>query len=264
MILVDKDIKARVSNGDLIVEGYSIGNVNAISYDLTIDGVVSGQALRKEYDLAPNETVFIQSKEKLSIPNDIMGRVAERNSKMRLGLVVDGPHYYPGHVTKAFLRVHNISSNIITIKEGDKIAQIIFEQLNDTPEHPYQSTFQNEESYMGLGKYETEYTKRIKLVEDAKDSLDKKEQQIYANILTLMGIFVAIFSLISINFNAFSSADVNAKFVVTMNSSLCFCVTVLLGLVFLLLNKPKNKYVTIVYFAVLAILGIITVTFCIV
>ena len=90
-----------------------------------------------EYELNPGETIFIKSQEKLSIPDNILGRIAEKNSRMRQGLVVSGPHYQPGHKTYAFLRVTNISKNIITLSRGNKIAQIIFEQLTGKPDVPY-------------------------------------------------------------------------------------------------------------------------------
>ena len=89
------------------------------------------------YDLKPGETVFVKTKEKLALPLNILGRIAEKNSRMRQGLKVDGPHYQPGHVTFAFLRVQNISVNTIELSAGMKIAQIIFEELTGTPEVPY-------------------------------------------------------------------------------------------------------------------------------
>jgi deoxycytidine triphosphate deaminase len=264
MILVDKDIKARVSNGELIVgDTFDLGNVNAVSYDLTIERIQDGGKERTTYDLAPNETVFIKTKEVLSIPNDLMGRIGEKNSRMRMGLEVAGPHYYPGHTTKAFLRVRNISDALITIKEGDKIAQIFFEQLKDVPDVPYNSTFQNEKEYSGFGaKYQAEYEKRIHSVEKVKENIEDKEQQIYSNVLTLMGIFVAIFSLISINFQAASNAALDRKFILTMNVSLCFCITVMLGLILIFLNKAKNKTFVWIYAAILVALGILTIVLC--
>lgn len=262
MILVDKDIKERIGRNELIVEGYDEENVNSISYDLTIQSILSDNEPTNSCDLAPSEYVIIQTKEILSIPKDIMGRIAEKNSKMRLGLKVDGPHYHPGHEsTRAYLRVHNISNNVITIRSGDKIAQIIFEQLTGIPEKPYSASFQGETQYVGFGQYKNEYGERIKSFHKVKDDIENKEQQIYSNILTFMGIFVAIFSLISINFQVFSNVTVDAKFILTMNASLCFCITVMLGLVLLFLNKPKNKIFTIIYSIVLLLLGIATVFF---
>lgn len=265
MILVDRDIKARAEKGQLISAGFSEENINSISYDLTIESIISESGLLDVCDVAPNEYVLIQTKEVLSIPQDIMGRIAEKNSKMRLGLKVDGPHYHPGHEsTKAYLRVYNISKNIITVKAGDKIAQIIFEELKSVPEHPYSSTFQHEMQYVGLGQYKNEYDERIKSFHKVKDDIEHKEQQIYSNILTFMGIFVAIFSLITINFQAYSEAKLDTKFILSMNVSLCFCITVMLGLILLFFNKPKNKIFTAIYSAIILLLGAATLLICLI
>ncbi len=265
MILVDKDIQERAKKGELISDGYVKENVNSISYDLTIDTIISEGGMLDSLDLAPNEFVVIQTKETLSIPTDIMGRIAEKNSKMRLGLKVDGPHYHPGHVsTRAYLRVYNISNNIITIKSGDKIAQIIFEELKSEPEKPYSSTFQGETKYVGLGQYKNEYAERIKSFNKVRDDIEHKEQQIYSNILTFMGIFVAIFSLININVQYVTQIGQNAKTIFLMNASLCFCITVMLGLVLLFLNKPQSKRFLVIYSVILALFGILTVILCLI
>lgn len=167
MILVDKEIKQMVSDKQLIISGYNEDNINGVSYDLTIDGIYTNSSKNdKEYDVEPGEIVFIRTLEKLSIPNNILGRIAEKNSRMRQGLKVDGPHYQPGHITYAYLRVQNISENTITLKKGNKIAQIFFEQLTQAPDTPYNmqenASFQNEEEFIGVGNYKEEYENQTK------------------------------------------------------------------------------------------------------
>ena len=116
MILVDKDIKQYVDSQQLIVSGFKEKNLNGISYDLTMDVMCDEEGKEhREYDLKPGETVFVKTQEKISIPENIVGRIAEKNSRMRQGLVVDGPHYQPGHVTYVFLRVTNISENLLVL-----------------------------------------------------------------------------------------------------------------------------------------------------
>lgn len=103
-----------------------------------------------------------------------MGRIGEKNSRMRQGLVVSGPHYQPGHQTYAFLRVMNISEDLITISRGNNIAQIIFEQLTGRPDVPYSAqtnaSFQNEVEYKGLGNYKQEYENQMKHKLDEDDT----------------------------------------------------------------------------------------------
>ncbi|MDY2697943.1 MAG: hypothetical protein SOV61_00090, partial [Lachnospiraceae bacterium] len=73
--------------------------------------------------MRPGEVVFVKTKEKISMPTDLMGRIGEKNSRMRQGLIVAGPHYYPGHCTYLYLRVQNATAGTIKIKKGDVIAQ---------------------------------------------------------------------------------------------------------------------------------------------
>lgn len=265
MILVDKDIKRYVEQKQLILSGYTEENLNGVSYDLTIDTVLDmAGAEHCEYELKPGETVFIKTLEKLHIPTSILGRIAEKNSRMRQGLKVDGPHYQPGHVTYAFLRVQNISSQIIVLQNHMRIAQIMFEQLTEEPETPYSAqkgaSFQDEVTYKGLGNYKEEYEKQTRReLQRAKEDIEGVSQRIYANVLTIMGIFVAIFSLLTINFQAFTEALVDFRYIWVMNFTLTLCIVIMLGLIFIFINRAGNKKIIWAYVAVLAVLTVMTV-----
>lgn len=97
MILVDKDIKARAS--EIFEKGYDENNVKPVSYDVHIKGIIEDDGTVESYRLRPNEVVFIESEEMIKMPLDLMGRIGEKNSRMRQGLHVAGPHYFPGHKT---------------------------------------------------------------------------------------------------------------------------------------------------------------------
>lgn len=265
MLLVDKEIKKLISEKQLIISGYSEDNVNGVSYDLTIDGIYT-RSLKgeKEYDIAPGEVVFVKTLEKLSIPNNILGRIAEKNSRMRQGLRVDGPHYQPGHITYAFLRVQNISENIITLKKGNKIAQIFFEQLSQVPDVPYsaqdQASFQNEVEFVGVGNYKEEYDKQTKKhVEEMKEDIEDISHRIYANVLTIMGVLVAIFSLITINYQAFVNTTISLKYIVATNLTLTLCIVVMLGIILIFINRAKEKKFIGIYGIVLVLLAVATI-----
>ena len=165
MILVDKNIKELVKNDMLIVTNYKEENVNCVSYDLTVDSVVIENKEEKEYILKPKEFIMIKTQEEVKIPNNMLGRIAEKNSLLRTGLYVSGPHYQPGHQTYCFLRVYNMSEKNIKIEKNLKIAQIMFEFLQEVPETIYSenknSSFNNENKYLGYGKYEEKYKNLI-------------------------------------------------------------------------------------------------------
>lgn len=257
MILVDKDIKER---GNEIITGYNENNVGAISYDLTLDYVVDHN---KDDDvvITPNSTLIIRTKEKLTMPDDLLGRIAEKNSVMRMGLFVRGPHYQPGHETYCFLFVQNISPNEIKLKKGMKIAQIIFEELKSKPQTPYsdnsKASFNNEIEYRGFGKYEKEYNKYINKMESLNEELSSKETKIYSNILTFMGIFVSIFSLITINFEIITKLQFDLKTLMSVNLSLITVLVIFMALILFVINKKKCKWDKIIITIVAGVLVLI-------
>lgn len=257
MILVDKTIRDLSDKGRLISKGYTPSNVNSISYDLTLGSFLEPD--KDSVDVMPGEFLMVKTAEELNIPKNITGRISEKNSLLRLGLKVDGPQYQPGHVTYAFLRVQNLSGDVITLHKNMKIAQIYFEQLEDTPETTYDlqknASFHQEDEYRGYGKYDAEYRKNLKSFDKIKDDIEHMSTRIYGNVLTLMGIVVAIFSLLSINYQAFTHADLDSRYIIAMNLSLTFCIAVMLGLVLFLVNGWGKQWFGRLYILILLALG---------
>lgn len=255
MLLVDRQIKELVADGKLITENYFADNLNGISYDLRIDCIYGEKLSVSEHELAPGEVVFVKTLEQISIPHNLMGRVAEKNSRMRQGLKVDAPYYQPGHTTYIFLRVQNISKQMIKLKSGIDIAQIMFEELCQEPDMPYDkqegASFQGEEQYIGLGNYQKEYESQTEMaIERAKLDLDGMTQKIYGNVLTIMGVLVAIFSLISINYQAFAQSEITVPFILVMNLTMALSIVLMLGVVILLVNKAKSKGFLVAYIVI--------------
>ena len=271
MILVDKNIRKKVEQENLISENYNENNLNCVSYDLTVDKILAENSKGIDnYNLKPNETIFVKTKEKIHMPYNLIGIVSEKNSRMRQGLRVDAPRYHPGHSTFIFLRVQNISCNIISIERNTKIAQIMFETLSEEPDITYDkqqnASFNNEQEYVGFGNYETEYSKQIKdvdkTIKEAKEDIDTMSHKIYSNVLALMGIIVAIFSLITINYNAATQPSIDFKFLIAMNLSLAFCIVLMMGLIFIFLNTKKNKTLWIIYLVIFILLAVSVIAFC--
>ena len=154
-MLIDKQIKER---GESLISPFDENHVTSISYDLDIDGYINNEGgLSKErVILRPGESVMIKTIQSLKMPTDLVGIIGERNSRMRQGLNVVGPHYFPGHTTAVYLRVTNVSTVDIELYHGDGIAQIFFEELSEEPEVSYDNqkgaSFNNENAYLGCGK----------------------------------------------------------------------------------------------------------------
>ena len=256
MILIDRQIKQQVKEHQMISEGYKAENINSISYDVTIFCIYDNSNSPKlEIDLRPGDTVFVKTLEKIKLPYNVSGRIVEKNSRMRQGLVVTGPVYQPGHETYMYLRVQNISTNIINLKQGLPIAQIMFEYLSEIPDVTYDkqvnSSFNKEDEYRGLGNYQEEYKSQIKKYSDKKK--ETMAQRIYSNVLTIMGILVAIFSLLTLNFQSFSTSKTLTNTVI-MNITLALCITLMMGIILIFINKAKNKWFLLTYITIIIIL----------
>ena len=163
MVLIDKRIKELVNEGKLIVTNYKPENLGGVSYDLTIDSIIAEDDIANEYVLKPKEFVIAKTNEELYIPDNIIGKIEEKNSLLRLGLFVSGPVYQPGHRTYSFLRVYNMTNSEIKLQKDFKIAQIFFEELSGVPDETYDkkanASFNNENKYLRYGKYDNEYKK---------------------------------------------------------------------------------------------------------
>lgn len=161
MVLIDKQIKELVNEGKLLVTNYKPENLGGVSYDLTIDNIIAEDDIANEYVLKPKEFVIVKTNEELYIPDNMVGKIEEKNSLLRLGLFVSGPVYQPGHRTYSFLRVYNMSNSKIKLQKDFKIAQIFFEELLGVPEETYDkkanASFNNENKYVRYGKYEKQY-----------------------------------------------------------------------------------------------------------
>jgi deoxycytidine triphosphate deaminase len=186
MYLTKNEIKTIVKDG-------KEENFGEVSYDIVIDKIILPDNSKEEslYELSPGETVFVKSVEWLELPNNVIGKVSARNSALRQGYAVVTPVYLPGHKTKVFARVTNISGISLDLKEGLSISTIFFEETKE--EVPsYAGQYIDEFKYKDLGS-------SAKFVDKKILSLENIESKIFAQVITIMTIFIGIFSLININ-----------------------------------------------------------------
>jgi len=222
MTLVDTDIRKLIADKVLYTDdGVSSEvmsrSVSAISYDLhTRSYVSSGTVNLDEYTLAPGESVFVSCCELIDLPGDICARIIIRNSRLRQGLSVEAPVYQPGHHTRVFFRLTNISSKAVSLDTGSEIASVMFEKLGISPENPYHGTFQNEMAYKDMADYTSRYKDELSEIDAKMDEVKHLEKNIYTNIITLMSIFIALFSLINVNVDiAFADTIEQARIIVS-------------------------------------------------
>lgn len=149
MLLSDSSIKELIKVG--VLESAIEESVGPVSYDLrTLEFYPKG-GKTTEVELMPGESVFVGSQEIIHLPNTIAARVMLRNSRIRQGLSLDAPLYFPGHSTRVFFRVTNVSQGAIALDRAHGIAQLVFERVEGEVNHPYDGTFADEFDYRDVG-----------------------------------------------------------------------------------------------------------------
>lgn len=162
MILSDRDIRKQIESGRLVIEPFDPDLVQPSSVDLRVDDefrvfrntrypfidvrnpmddltdvvrVKTGEA----FILHPGEFVLGSTLERVSLPDDLVGRIEGKSSLGRLGLLIHSTAGFidagfTGHLT---LELSDVANLPITIYPGMKIGQISFLRMSSEAENPY-------------------------------------------------------------------------------------------------------------------------------
>ena len=211
MYLSDIKIRELIDNGVLL--NADVSNIGQVTYDLRTDGFYVNENKTTGVELNPGDSAFVSCIECIQLPNDLTASILLRNSRIREGLSLDAPLYFPGHGTRLFYRVTNVSGNSILLDKSKGIAQVAFQRVDGPVAHPYAGAFSDELNFNGLAGYSDVYAEELKKVEHKKDEVVNIESRIYGNALALFAIFAAIFTLVNVNAAGLSSDITTARFV---------------------------------------------------
>ena len=164
MVLSDRTIRRLLDEGRIGIEPYEQALVQPSSVDVRVDryfrvfrnsrypfiDVKTNQedlteivevAEDEAFILHPGEFVLGSTLERITLPDDVVGRLDGKSSLGRLGLLIHSTAGFidpgwDGHVT---LELSNVANLPITIYPGMKIGQLSFVQLSEPAERPYGS-----------------------------------------------------------------------------------------------------------------------------
>ena len=240
MVIVDHQILDRVKRESLI-DSFDNSCLTNIGYDLRAKQFYVADQAEERVTLQPNESAFVESVETVTMPTDMLGRIALKNSRIRQGLSLDAPVYQPGHKTRIYFRLTNVSGSSIELDKGDKYATILFDKLSAVPDKPYTGAFSNEFEFKGLGDYKDVYRKQIREIEKKTEDLKAIEHSIYGNVLVILTAFVALFSLLTTNVSlAVNSAEIEQYFI--FNALLLGCISFLAALLCTIVKPKKSAW----------------------
>jgi dCTP deaminase len=162
MILSDRDIRAELEAGRIVIEPFVPDAVQPSSVDLHLGNrfrvfrnnrtaVIDPREEQPEltelveiagdapFVLHPNEFVLGATYERVSLPDDLVARLEGRSSLGRLGLLIHSTAGYvdPGWEGTLTLELSNVANLPIKLYDGMKIGQISFQRLTSPAEVPY-------------------------------------------------------------------------------------------------------------------------------
>ena len=165
MVLSDRDIRAAIKQGQIVITPPDDSSIQPASVDLRLGDQIrvfqnhllpvidvkqemahlTESAKIDEVNpfvLHPGEFVLGMTLEEVRLPNDIVGRLDGKSSLGRLGLVVHSTAGFvdPGWRGRLTLELSNLANLPINLYFGMKISQISFMRLTSPAEHPYGSS----------------------------------------------------------------------------------------------------------------------------
>lgn len=168
MILSDRDIKAKILDGSIVVtspENDHMPNIHASSMDFRLGRFFklykhSEQAVldpsrpetftnvtqlieltdpKQAFIVQPHEFVLGVTLERIKLPDDMVARVEGRSSLGRLGIIVHSTAGYvdPGFEGTITLEITNINRMPVALYPGMRVCQLAFETMSSAAEVPY-------------------------------------------------------------------------------------------------------------------------------
>lgn len=103
------------------------------------DPIEDGEEIQEEFVLHPGDFVLGTTKERVSIPDDLIAHVEGRSSLGRLAIVVHATAGLadPGFEGKITLELSNLGTAPVALTPDMRIAQLTFTELTSPAERPY-------------------------------------------------------------------------------------------------------------------------------
>ena len=165
MLLSDRDLSKEIEAGRLVLDPYDPALLQPSSIDVRLDryfrvfdnskythidpsvrqdeltSLVEKDNDDEPFVLHPGEFVLGSTFERVSLPDDLAGRLEGKSSLGRLGLLTHSTAGFidPGFTGHITLELSNVANLPITLWPGMKIGQLCLFRLSSAAEHPYGS-----------------------------------------------------------------------------------------------------------------------------
>lgn len=167
MILSDKTLRQMLKNGELGISPLEEVQIQPASVDIRLGNTFSfvkesetivtfGMPVEYEvvekdaFLLYPHKFVLATTKEYFCLPDNLTAFVEGRSSVGRMGLFIQNAGWVdPGFEGEITLELYNASDKPILLESGKRVGQLVFAQLDQTAENPYNGKYQKQRGATG-------------------------------------------------------------------------------------------------------------------
>lgn len=171
MILSDKTIKRMLALGELSISPIEDIQIQPASVDVRLGDTFSSVkktetvitfGLPVEYEtvkkgaflLMPRQFVLATTMEYFKLPDNLTAFVEGRSSVGRMGLFIQNAGWVdPGFEGEITLELFNASDKPILLETGERVGQLVFAELDQHAEKPYNGKYQKQTGATGSRIY---------------------------------------------------------------------------------------------------------------
>lgn len=147
----DARIGKMVLDNIIIGENFEPSCLTPNGYDLRVSQVsLDGENVMDKADVPPASHFLVSTLEYIVMPDDLMGQIWIRSSYARRGVIgsfgaVDAGFH--GNLTLSFF---NASMNYVSVRQGERIAQLVIHELKETSIRSYAERSGNYQGSRGV------------------------------------------------------------------------------------------------------------------
>ena len=133
-VLSDAEILKHLDNGEVKLEPFERSCLNPAGYDLRCS---------KNVILKPKHYELVATLETVELGLNVTAYLHIRSSLAREGVIGSFAVVDPGFRGQLTLNLHNVSEKEVTLREGERIVQIVFHSLGSAARKGYSGSYQN-------------------------------------------------------------------------------------------------------------------------
>jgi dCTP deaminase len=134
-VLSDAEILEHLRTGEIRLEPYDLSAcLNPAGYDLRCSKTVI---------LKPKRYELVATLETVELGLNVTAYLHIRSSLAREGVIGSFAVVDPGFRGQLTLNLHNVSEKEVTLREGERIVQIVFHKLGSAAHEGYSGSYQN-------------------------------------------------------------------------------------------------------------------------